>query len=199
LLRVGLTGGFASGKSTVGQILRELGAAVFDADEIVARLYAPGMGGSTAVAQRFGPAFLLPDGSVDRTRLSGEVFGNAAARKTLEGAIHPLVVDEIRRRFDSEKNRGARVAVAEASQIFEAGSEREFDRVAVVVSAEELRRRRGREKGFSAEELARRMAAQMDPSDARLRADDVLENSGTVEQLRTAVGELYLRWLGAAP
>ncbi|MGH9442109.1 MAG: dephospho-CoA kinase [Thermoanaerobaculia bacterium] len=195
MIRIGLTGGIASGKSTVGEILARLGARIFDADRIVAELYDPGNPGARAVEELFGREFFSVNGAVDKGRLAGKVFADSAARSRLESAIHPLIVEEIRKLFSIAEKKGTAVAVAEASQIFEGGYENEFDRVALVVSPEIIRMKRWREKGLDPEELARRMAAQVVENEARRKADDVIVNAGTVEELRLAVERLYAGWI----
>jgi dephospho-CoA kinase len=195
VLRVGLTGGIASGKSTVGAILTGLGARVFDADGIVAELYRAGGPGARAVEESLGAGFLAPDGSVDKAKVAREVFSDAASRRRLECAVHPLVAAEIRGRFAEARKDGAAVAVAEASLIFEARYGDEFDRVVLVVSPETDRLQRGLEKGFDSSELTRRMAAQIPEIEAREKADDVIVNDGTVEDLRAAVERLYAGWI----
>jgi len=195
MLRVGLTGGIASGKSTAGKILHDLGAAVFDADAIVAELYAPGAAGSRAVAELFGGDVLAPDGSAAKAVLARLAFSDPDARRRLEAAIHPLVVAEIRRRFAQAERAGAAVAVAEASQIFEGGYAKEFDRVVVVASPDAARGARAAARGVPAEELRRRSAAQIAPAEARVLADDVVENAGSPEELKEEVAALYARWI----
>jgi len=197
VLKIGLTGGIASGKSTAAQILHDLGAATFDADRIVAELYAPGAEGSRAVAALFGSELLAADGSVSKPALAGLAFSDPAARRRLEAAIHPLVVAEIRRRFAQAQRRGATVAVAEASQLLEGGYSEEFDRIVVVTAPPEARKARAAARGLSAEEVERRSAAQIRPDEARARADDVIENAGTPAELKEEVGALYARWLRA--
>jgi len=196
VLRIGLTGGIASGKSTVGRILHELGAAVFDADRIVAELYAPGAEGARAVESVFGPGVLDSGGAVSKSALAHLAFSDPAARARLEAAIHPLVVEEIRRRFADAERRGARAAVAEASQILEGDYPREFDRIVLVVAPDGARRARGAARGVAPEEIDRRFAAQIDPQEARARADDVIENSGTLEDLKEEVAAAWARWRG---
>lgn len=197
MLRVGLTGGVSSGKSTAGKIFAELGAATFDADEIVARLYEPGKPGARAVERIFGKDYLGPEGAVRKERLARHVFSDSGARRRLEQAIHPLVIEEIGRCFAAAKAAGARVSIAEASQIFEGGYEDEFDRVALVVSPEIVRMKRWREKGLDPGELTRRMAAQVVENEARKKADDVIVNAGTLEDLRRKVEALYSAWTAA--
>jgi len=195
VLRIGLTGGIASGKSTAGKILHDLGAAVFDADAIVADLYAAGAPGARAVEELFGREAIAPDGSVAKAALARVAFSDPAARRRLEAAIHPLVVAEIRRRFADAERGGAPVGVAEASQIFEGGYAKEFDRVVVVAAPDEARRARAAARGLPPGELGRRSAAQIPPAEARALADDVVENAGSPEALREEIAALYARWV----
>jgi dephospho-CoA kinase len=186
-----LTGGIASGKSTVATILHDFGAAVLDADGIVADLYAPGNAGASAVEKLFGKEFVTREGAADKAKIAREVFRDPAARKRLEAAIHPLVVARIRRHFADAEKAGASLAVAEASQIFEEGYEKEFDRVIAVVAPESVRLARRAERGISREETLRRIEAQISEAAARQKADDVIENAGTIEDLRAKVAALY--------
>ena len=146
LLRVGLTGGLASGKSTVARMLHGLGAAVLDADEIVRGLYREGGAGAEAARELFGDSVLGPDGLVDRTRIAALVFANPEARHALEARIHPLVRAERERFFAEAGRRGAPVAVVEASQLLEAKTESEYDRILLVMAPEEERVRRWEER-----------------------------------------------------
>ena len=196
MLRVGLTGGLASGKSTVAALLAALGAQVFDADEIVSGLYAPGGPGEAAARELFGIDVLDPKGAVDRARIARIVFQDPAKRHALEARIHPIVGAEIERRFARAEEEGARVAVAEASQLLEAGAERRCDRVLLVVAPEAERLRRWSEKGGDPEDGRRRIAAQIDPEKARIRATDVIVNDGSLADLARKVFELYSSWIG---
>ena len=194
-MRVGLTGGIASGKSTVAGMLRDLGTPVFDADRIVAELYAPGAAGTKAVEALFGREALEEGGSVSKPELARRLFSDPAVRRRLETEIHPLVVAEIRRRFAEAERSGASIAVAEASQIFEGGYEKEFDRVIAVVAPQPARLSRGVARGVSREEMLRRIASQISEDEAQAKADDVIENSGTLEALRQRVAAVHHRWL----
>lgn len=194
MLRVGLTGGLASGKSTVAARLAALGAVVFDADQIVAELYRPGRPGEAAARELFGEAVLDSRGAVDSGKLAQIVFRDSASRRALEARIHPLVGAEIERRFAEAERGGAAVAVAEASQLLEAGTEDRYDRVLLVVAPEEERIRRWIEKGGGLEDALGRMAAQIPPAEARTRATDILMNDGTLAELETKVEELHRRW-----
>ncbi len=194
MLRVGLTGGLASGKSTVAEMLEDLGAAVLDADEVVRALYREGGAGAEAARELFGAAVLGPDGRVDRTRLAAIVFTDPAARHALEARIHPLVGEERRRFFETAEKAGARVAVVEASQLLEAKTESDYDRVLLVMAPEEERVRRWGGRGGDPEDARRRISAQLRADIARERADDVVVNNGTLEDLRRKVTDLYARW-----
>jgi dephospho-CoA kinase len=196
VLRVGLTGGLASGKSTVAGMLRALGAEVLDADAVVRGLYHEGGVGSEAARELFGDAVLGPDGHVDRTRIAAVVFANPGARHALEARIHPLVRAERGRFFDEAENRGAPVAVVEASQLLEAKTESDYDRILLVTAPEEERVRRWGEKGGDPDDARLRMAAQIQAEAARARAHDVISNDGTLEELRRKVEELYRGWTG---
>ncbi|HEY7111986.1 MAG TPA: dephospho-CoA kinase [Thermoanaerobaculia bacterium] len=200
MLRVGLTGGLASGKSTVARMLREEGAEVFDADEIVRGLYAPGGAGEEAARELFGEAVSDRSGGVDRAKIAAIVFADPARRHALEARIHPLVAAARDRRFQEAQRRGAAVAVGEASQLFEARSEGQYDRILLVIAPEAERLKRWEAKGGDVEDARRRMASQLAPSEAFDRADDVLVNDGSLEELRRRVAALYESWTrGAAP
>jgi dephospho-CoA kinase len=194
VLRIGLTGGIASGKSTVARHLARLGAAVVDADEIVRDLYRPGGAGEAAARELFGEETLARDGTVDRGRLAQIVFADPSRRHALESRIHPLVGAEIERRFAQAERAGARVAVAEASQLLEARTEERYDRVLLVVAPEETRLERWVSRGGDAEDARRRMAAQIPSEEAVSRADDLIVNDGTPEELERKVEALYRGW-----
>jgi len=198
VLRVGLTGGLASGKSTVAGILADLGAAIFDADGFVARLYEPGAAGETAARELFGEAVEDERGAVDRARIARLVFGDPAARQALETRIHPLVREEIERRFREAEDLGFPLAVAEASQLLEAGTEDRYDRVLLVVAPEAERIRRWSARGRDPDDARRRIRAQIIPDEARLRATDVIVNDGSVEDLKRKVQALFRAWTEVA-
>lgn len=194
MLRVGLTGGLASGKSTVASLLARRGAAVFDADRIVAELYEPGGAGEAAAKELFGSAVENARGGVDRARIAAIVFEDPDARRSLEKRIHPIVRDEIEHRFAEAEKSGFAIAVAEASQLLEAGSEDRYDRVLLVVAPEAERLRRWSGKGGDAADARRRMAGQIPADAARARATDVIVNDGSFEELEGKVEEIFRRW-----
>lgn len=188
-LQVGLTGGIASGKSTVGTMLAELGCVVTDADALVADLYRPGQPGARAVADLFGPEMLNADGSVDKEALGPAVFADPASRKRLEQAIHPLVgqryVEILRDAGD-----GA-VIVFEVPLLAEGGGRGRYDAVVTVEAPEELRLDRAVERGLDRTQAKARLAAQATGEQRRAVADFVIENTGGLNELRARVEAVY--------
>ena len=195
MLRIGLTGGLASGKSTVAAHLKELGAIVFDADAIVADLYKPGGRGALTARQLFGDEVLDAEGRVDRARVAAIVFASPRRRHDLEARIHPIVRREIERRFTDARSAGAAVAVAEASQILEARTESEYDRVLLVVAPETERVRRWEADGGDPEDAHRRIATQIRPEAAALRVTDTILNDGSLADLKRKTEEIYQKWV----
>ena len=198
MLRIGLTGGLASGKSTVARLLARRGAVVFDADAIVRDLYLPGGEGAAAARELFGDAVVDSAGQVDRALIAALVFSDPNKRHDLEARIHPLVGREILRRFDEAERSGASVAVAESSQLLETKTESRYDRVVLVVAPEAARLARWEAKGGDAADARRRIDAQISPSSAFDRADDVIVNDGTLEELEAKVEETWRRWTNPA-
>jgi len=184
-LQVGLTGGIASGKSTVGAMLAKLGCVVTDADALVADLYGPGERGAAAVADLFGPDMLKPDGSVDKEALGPLVFGDPASRKRLERAIHPLVGQRYLEVLEAAGD-GA-VVVFEVPLLAEGGGRGRYDAVVTVEAPERLRLDRAVERGLDRNQAEARMAAQATSEQRRAAADFVIENTGSLAELRSQV------------
>lgn len=185
-LVVGLTGGLASGKSTVARWLAAAGFTVVDADRLVAELYRPGGAGTRAVRELFGAEMLGADGAVDHGRLAAHVFADPAARRRLEAAIHPLV----RREFVERARQTDGVAVLEATLLAEAGLQRDFDLVVTVEAPAEVRLERAVARGMDRQAAVARLAAQGDGALRRSVADQVLDNSGDSAALRRQVDAL---------
>lgn len=185
--RLGLTGGLASGKSTVARLLAERGATVVDADRLVAELYAPGGQGAQAVAELFGPELLAPDGGVDKPALARRIFSDPTARARLEAAIHPLV----RQRFEEISADTAGVVALEATLLVEAGYQPGFDLVVTVEADPELRLRRAIERGLPEAEARARLAAQGDGERRKAGADRVIWNEDGPEELEQQVARLW--------
>ena len=188
-LRVGLTGGIASGKSTVGAMLAELGCVVTDADALVAELYQPGEPGARAVADLFGPRMLKPDGSVDKEALGQTVFADPASRKRLEQAIHPLVGQRYLEVLAAASD-GA-IVVFEVPLLAEGGGRGRYDAVVTVEAPEELRLDRAVERGLDRAQAEARMAAQATGDQRRAAADFTIENTGSLDALSERVETVY--------
>jgi dephospho-CoA kinase len=185
-LRVGLTGGLASGKSTVAGWLRDAGFEVIDADRLVAELHQPGGEGAAAVRGLFGPEMLDERGGVDHAKVAARVFSDPQARRDLEAAIHPLV----RQRFLERTASSTGVVVLEATLLVEAGYGPGFDLIVTVEAPCELRLERAVAKGMNEESVRNRLLAQGDGEGRRKAAHRMIDNSGDVEHLRHQVDEL---------
>jgi dephospho-CoA kinase len=184
-LRIGLTGGLAAGKSTVGRWLEEAGFPVMDADEVVAELYTAGASGAVLVQNLFGETFILGDGSVNRSRLAELVFSDSEARLRLEAVIHPLVRD----RFETHAAKHS-VAILEATLLVESGLDTECDLVITVEADPALRLQRAVDRGMDEEEAKRRLEAQGSGAERRAAAHRILWNNGSPDELRSQVDEL---------
>ncbi len=192
MIHVGLTGNIASGKSTVAARLAAHGAVVLDADAYARDAVAPGSPGLAAVARRFGPAVLRPDGALDRAALGALVFRDASARADLEAIIHPEVARRRAADLAAARARGAAVVVSDVPLLFEAGLEDAFDLIVLVDAPEEERLRRLTvNRGIAADEARAMIAAQSDPAAKRARADIVIDNSGTADALARRVDALW--------
>jgi dephospho-CoA kinase len=188
---VGLTGGVGAGKSTVARALADLGAVVIDADALAREVVRPGTPGLAAVVAEFGPEVLGPDGALDRPRLGALVFAEPDRRAALEAIVHPLV----RRRaaeLEAAAPAGALV-VHDIPLLAETGQAGSFDAVLVVDVPPEVQvERLARDRGWSADEAAARIAAQATRDDRLAVATHVIDNSGTLEDLRRRVAEVFV-------
>ena len=185
IYKVGLTGGLASGKTTVAERLAEYGIPVLDADKVVHDLYRPGRPGANAVAMVFGVQMIDPQGGVDRKKLAARVFSDQPSLKTLNGLIHPLVITEQAKWFDSLAKSGQPIGVVEATLLIETGGRSRYDFIATVSAPEMVRLSRalGRIPGEDSAGLAKRIAAQLPDSAREAVADLVILNDGTRDEL----------------
>ena len=183
MLRLGLTGGIASGKSTVAGRMRERGLTVLNADLLAHRLMEPGQAAYDDVVREFGRDVLSPDGTVDRKKLGDIVFRDAAKRERLNAIVHPRVIEAREKQLtqmESEDPRG--IAIVEAALLIEAGYYKKLDRLIVCSCSKEQQMARLRARGLTTEEARQRIEAQL-PLEEKLRlADDVVDCSGTVEE-----------------
>lgn len=187
MFSVALTGGIGSGKSTVADILEELGALVIDSDLLAREVIERGTNGYDLVVARFGDS-ILRDGEIDRSALGNIVFSDVAARKELEGIIHPLV----RERAEKIASRaGDRVVVNQIPLLFETKGSERFDFVISVEADEEIRKERLRERGLKDYEINKRMAAQASDIQRASIADVVITNNGTIDDLTRKIEALW--------
>lgn len=186
MLIVGLTGGIASGKSTIARALREEpGLAVVDADRIAWETYRRGTDAYKRLVERFGPEILGPDGEIDRPKLGAIVFRDPEARRFVNGVVHPAVLQRLREIAERERDRGTQLLVIEAALLLESPHvDRSFFDyyVVVAVDPEEQLRRLMRRDGLSREEALQRVQAQTPQSEKLARADFVLWSRGSPEE-----------------
>jgi dephospho-CoA kinase len=194
-MRVGLTGGVASGKSTVSAILAELGAVVIDADALAREVVARGTPGLEAVVAEFGPELLTPDGELDRPAMGRLVFGDEGARRRLEAIVHPLVIE---RMAALEAAAGEdEVVVHDIPLLAEGGRADTFDAVLVVDAPRDLQLERMlRDRGWTREDAESRIAAQATPEQRRAIATHVIDNNGSLADLRARVEAVYAQLRG---
>ncbi|MGA7171997.1 MAG: dephospho-CoA kinase [Candidatus Dormiibacterota bacterium] len=196
---IGLTGGIASGKSTVAQMLGERGAWVVDADQLareVVSLHSPAL---EEIAQTFGEAVLASDGSLDRAQLGEVVFSDDSAREQLNAIVHPRVLELSREEIRKAAGAGAQLIVYDVPLLFETSRQQEFDGTLVVWvdPLTQLLRLRLR-TGLDEDQARARIAAQMPLSRKRELANWVIDNSGSLEATRALLDDLWLRTLSAS-
>ena len=193
-LRIGLTGGIGSGKSTVGQLLQARGAAVIDADAIARRVTAPHGAAIPAIAQRFGNEFVTPEGALDRERMRTHVFSQPQAKQALEAIIHPLVTQETQRQAQEAIAQGHHTLVFDVPLLVEAGARwrAQVDRILVVDCLEETQIQRVMARnGWSRETVQAIIAAQTSRTQKLAAADWVIANEGiTLDALRACAQSL---------
>jgi dephospho-CoA kinase len=189
-MRVGLTGGIASGKSTVSAIFAELGAVVIDGDKLAREVVERGTPGLAAVVEAFGPELLTPEGDLDRPAMGAIVFNDEAKRKQLEAIVHPLVFE---RYAELEAATGPDdVVIHDIPLLAESGRADEFDEVVVVDAPEELQVRRMLEdRGWTEADARSRIGSQARREDRLAIASYVVDNTGSLEDLRARVVEIY--------
>ncbi len=200
MIKIGLTGVIGSGKAEVASILATYGAHVVYADEVSRQIYEPGDPGHQAVVEAFGEEILDVDERIDRAALAAIVFGDDAQRRKLEQAVWPVMASVVESEFKTAEANGAPVAVVEAAVLFEAGWERLVDQVwAVTTEVSRSIERVSRRDGLDEKQVKARMAAQLSADEKADRADRVIENNGTLEELEAVVRATWREVVGEAP
>lgn len=188
---IGLTGGAGSGKTTVANMFRDLGATVVDADEATHAVYAPGTPGFDEVVREFGPGYVR-DGEIDRARLGELVFRDRAARERLNAIVHPLVRQWMADRTAEALERGAEVVIQDVPLLFENGLQGLFESVVLVYTTPATQVARLVEgRGLSPQRADSILASQLPIDQKRELADFVIDNGGSREETRRQVGEIW--------
>jgi len=202
MLRVGLTGGIATGKSTVVAMLRELGCRVLEADKIAHRMIEPGAAAYDEVVREFGRGILLHDGRVDRSKLGAIVFADPKKLARLNAIVHPPVLAEQDRELaEIEISEPCAIAVVEAALLIEAGFDKKLEYLVVTWCTNEQQLARltkqdmgfGARRGLTVEQARQRIAAQMPVEEKRRRADEQIDCSGTLDHTREQVVALFTK------
>lgn len=183
MLRVGLTGGIASGKSTVAGMLRDRDVPVMDADTLAREFLEPGQEAYREVVAHFGKGILTSSGAVDRSKLATIVFSDRQQREKLNQILHPRIRDVVANWFAMlDRPGGPELAFEDAALILESGGRGDLDRIVVCWCRPEQQLARLRERGMSEADARSRIAAQMPIDEKRKLADEVIDCSGTIEQ-----------------
>jgi dephospho-CoA kinase len=196
MLRVGLTGGIATGKSTAGQMFVELGCHLIDSDRITHQLFEPGQSVHNAVVEQFGKRIVAPDGTIDRKVLGEIVFKeDPGARLKLNRLVHPAVIQRQQEWLNEMQQKDpAGVAIVDAALMIEVGTYKNYDKVIVVTCSPEIQKRRLLERsGLKEDEIDARIRSQMPMSEKVKYADFVIDNSGDLAGTRRQVAEINAR------
>lgn len=194
MLKVGLTGGIASGKSTVASMLRDLDCMVLEMDPLGHELLEPGQSAYDEVVREFGDSILGPGGAVDRAKLGAVVFADPAKRARLNQIIHPRILEVVTKWFAAlDRPGGPEFAVVEAALIVETGFHKFLDNLIVCWSTPEQQLARLIERGLTSEQAKLRIAAQMPAEEKRNLADEVVDCSGSIEETERQVKNVVER------
>lgn len=195
---IGLTGGIACGKSTVSRMLAERDARIIDADLIAREVVRPGEEAWSLVVERFGRDILLANDELDRAKLGSLVFSDEQARLDLNAIVHPAIRGRMRQLTKEAQEEGIALIVLDIPLLYESKLEYMVEKVVVVYCTVNLQLERlMKRNGFDEEEARRRIASQMSIEDKRLRADYVIDNSGTLTETEQQVNELVGRLLNS--
>jgi dephospho-CoA kinase len=194
MLKIGLTGGIASGKSTVACMLRDRDCPVLQADPLGHELLEPGQAAYDEIVREFGKEILDPAEKVDRAKLGAVVFADSQKRARLNQILHPRILEVARKWFAAlDRPGGPEFAVFEAALILEAGAKKELDRVILCWCRPEQQLERLQQRGLSAQQAQLRIAAQMSMDEKRRLADEVIDCSGPLEATERQVQNLLIK------
>ncbi|AKU26026.1 Dephospho-CoA kinase [Geobacillus stearothermophilus] len=192
---IGLTGGIASGKSTVSAMMRELGLPVIDADEAARAVVRPGEEAYRQIVTAFGPGILRADGEIDRAKLGAIVFNDEQQRKVLNAIVHPAVRKKMLAEKEAHIRSGAKTVVLDIPLLFESGLTHWVDKVLVVYVDDDVQLRRLMARnGFTEEEALARIRSQWPMAEKVKRADAVIDNNGTIEETRRQLLAILHQW-----
>jgi dephospho-CoA kinase len=191
MVKIGLTGGIATGKSTVGKLLRQKGVVVVSSDELSHQEMSPDGAAYHRILTEFGPEILTADGKIDRRILGGIVFKDEVARRKLEQIVHPLVIKGIRDSFEHYSKLGVPIVVVEVPLLFEVGWMDLFDQIWVVTSSLERQLQRiSKRDGLTEEEAKKRIASQLPLEKKEEQADVIIKNNNGLDSLEKQVSIL---------
>ncbi len=191
---IGLTGGIGSGKSTVSQLLAELGAVIIDADKIGHETFKPGTEAWRDVVAAFGEQILTPNGEIDRKKLGEVVFDHPESLARLNQMMHPRMYETVQAKIEECRQQGAAVAVLEAAALIEANWTSLADEVWIVTAAESVvLERLKRQRGLAEEQTRARIRSQLSPEERLKHADVVIDNTGGLDELRGKIKALWGR------
>lgn len=193
MIVIGLTGGIGTGKSTASQILSQLGAKILDADKVGHELYLPGTPVWQEIVGVFGEGILKPNREIDRGKLAQIVFNNPLALRRLNEIMHPKMYERMKEILNQWRREGVKVAVLEAAILIEANWSLLVDEIWVVIANEEKILERLCYKGFSPDEVRRRLRSQMDIKEKAKLAQVVLDNNGDIDELRRQIERQWQR------
>jgi len=198
MIKLGLTGCIGSGKSTVADFFREKGVPVIDADVVSRQAVIPGSTGWSKLVGCFGPEILLPDSNIDREKLGRYIFSDPAARAQLNNCLHPIIIAEILRRIDDlENSKSPPLLITDVPLLFECGMQKYFNYTLLVYADRKtVIRRLTKRDGITIEQAAARLDSQMGITTKKKLADFIIENCGSIPELRDGTNRLYEKLCG---
>lgn len=192
---IGLTGSIASGKSTVSQMLKELGYPIVDADLVARQVVEPGSETLEKISEAFGDAFILPDGTLDRKKVGDLIFNSPESRKQLNDIIHPAIRKEMLRQRAAYVAEGHKVVIMDIPLLFESQLQHLADKILVVsVTEENQLKRLIKRNGLAENEAAARISSQLPMAVKEEGADAVIYNNGTIEDTKWQLNSILEKW-----